>query len=135
VLIPAAAVTVTTANIRDRRSFGPVQAPGIFTSVDEVPLIPVAGVQIAPGLPLRRPRTKRPCLCQLPRRIVLATRIRWGYRQTATPTTGNYVFAICDATGRPIVNTGSVAYAGIANSDNRRSEAIAARRSRPGCIG
>jgi hypothetical protein len=56
----------------------------------------------------------------------LATRIRWGYRQTATPTTGNYVFAICDASGRPIVNTGSVAYAGIANSDNRRSETIAA---------
>jgi hypothetical protein len=126
VLIPATAVTVTTANIRDRRSFGPVQAPGIFTAADEVPMIPVPGVQVSAAAAPATTAHQAAVLCQLPRRIVGATRIRWGYRQTATPTTGNYVFAICDASGRPIVNTGSVGYAGALNTNQQRSEVIAA---------
>jgi hypothetical protein len=132
VLIPAASASVTTANIRDRRPFGAIAGavPPIFSAVDAVAFQPVPGVQVAPGAFLGATAAQAAVAAWLPRRIVGATRIRWGYRQTATPTTGNYVgarrFAIVDSSGRPIVNTGSVAYAGIANSDNRRSETIAA---------
>jgi hypothetical protein len=51
----------------------------------------------------------------LPRSIT-ATRIRWKYAQGATPIAGNYVIAIYDPSGRKLVDTGSVAFAGAADT-------------------
>jgi hypothetical protein len=62
----------------------------------------------------------------LPRRIVGATKIRWKYRNGGTPLAGNYVLAIFDASGREVVDTGSVAFTGAASSFQERSETIAA---------
>jgi hypothetical protein len=65
-------------------------------------------------------------LMYLPRRIVSATRIRWRYVQGGTANTGNYVIAIYDASGRLIVDTGSVAFTGAANTLQARTETITA---------
>jgi len=132
VLIPATATTVTTANIRDRRPFGPLVCPPTFSAVDMVPLIPVPGVPLAAGALLGATNSQAAVLCSLPRRILGATKIRWGYKQTVTPTTGTYNIAICDASGRPIQASGAQAFTGAASADVQRSEAIASSDWEPG---
>jgi hypothetical protein len=126
ILIPAAAATVTTANIRDRRPLGPAVAPPLFSAVDAVQMQPLLGYQVGVGAFLGVTNAQAAAAMYLPRRIVLATRVRWGYKQTATPTTGSWNIAICDASGRPIVATGATAFSGIANANVQGSTAITA---------
>jgi hypothetical protein len=127
VLIPAGSTTITAAQIRDRRQFGPIAAAPTFgTPVDMVPFSPGTGGTPTAGT-LGASETYSAAAVYLPRRIVGATRLRWAYRQTATPTTGNYRLKICDTSGHAIADTGSVAYTGAANTNQVRSETITAQ--------
>lgn len=135
--ITAGLGSILAANIRDRRPLYSQLIPPLLTTVDMVPF----QLPIPNHPPLSSSGTYNPNQTSgsshdlrqaagafyLPRRIVSATRIRWGYMQWATTAiTGNYVLAIFDASGRKIVDTGSVALVGAAGSLQERSETISA---------
>lgn len=128
VLVAAADTSITNSEIRDRRPFVHGVIPPLLTDVDMVPMRPAVGVQrlLSGALSSSTDLAQGAVLCVLPRRIIAATRIRWKYKQGATALTGNYNIGIYDASGRAIVNTGSVAFTGAANSLQARSETITA---------
>jgi len=135
VLVPAASSSVTNANIRDRRPF--VQGlPPVLTDVDQVGFLPVAGVLAYPAVPnisTTHDLAQAAAACYLPRRIASATRIRWRYQQdSGSALTGNYVIFICDASGRKLIDTGSVALTGATSTMQARSETITATTFEPG---
>lgn len=131
VLVANGAVSILDASIRSRRPFGKLVVPPLvgFADVDQVPMLPVYQPQtdlgngfLAANVDLRQAAA----LHWLPKRIVNATRIRWEYVQGGTATTGNYIFAIYDASGRQVAATASTAFAGAANARNARSEPLLA---------
>lgn len=130
-LIPNGDTTVGDAEIRDRRPFAPRGVlPPLLTDMDAVQF------EAAPGLNVIATTgwshsvhdlLQTAALMYLPRRIVAATRIRFRYGQNATTAlTGNYVISIFDASGRKIVDTGTVAATGATGSYQERSETITA---------
>jgi hypothetical protein len=126
VLVAAADTAISNSEIRDRR---PVAAgtPTIKTAVDMVPLLPAPGVAVEPlGVILSPTGTQVAMLVQVPRKIVGATRIRWSYKQGATASVNTYVLGLYDASGRKIVDTGSLTFTGAANSVQRQAEVITA---------
>jgi len=134
VLVAAAVGTILTAAIRDRRR---------VCNVGTVPWLGSTGTQVDmvffepnPGVPLNSAATlsqasghalnQAAALMWLPRRIVGATRLRWRYFQGATAIAVNWNIGIYDASGRTIVETGAVAFAGAANAATEVSAAISA---------
>lgn len=143
VLVPAGAASITNATIRDRRQLQAGSVPPLLTLIDQVAFVPVMQALVwgsfAGATQWSVPMAGAADLAQtaaamtLPRRIVGATRIRWKYlQQNTTALTGNYVIGIYDASGRKIVDTGSVAFAGAANGLQSRSETISATTFEPG---
>lgn len=132
VLVPASATTIPTANIRDRRPMGTQGATPMARSFNElIPLVDAAplyphpfSIVYAANFATSHTTYQVAAAVWLPRRIV-ATKIRWSYLQGATALTGNYNFAIFDASGVLVVATGSIAFAGAANSYNIRADGIA----------
>lgn len=136
VLVGAAAVSIPTANIRDRRSIGTQgtlpfvpSVGGTGIAVDAVVpsylpgLIPTNNLQVVVG----SSTFQIAAALWLPRRIVNATRLRWKYTQAAgTAMTGNYNIGLYDASMRRIVETGVQAFAGAISTFQPRSEVIAA---------
>lgn len=107
-----------------------LEIPQLLTAVDMVPLIFVGVredlflVNNGGGHGTGR---QAAALVYLPRRIVGATKIRWKYHQDAsTAWVGNYALGLFDRAGTKIVDTGSVAAAGAADSYQVRAENIAA---------
>lgn len=133
VLVPATSTTVVDANIRDRRPVGVAGAiPPLLTDLDAVSFMPAVGTQFTTMDHTIHDLNQASALMRLSRRIASATRIRWRYIQGGTPITGNYVIAIYDASGRKIIDTGTVAFTGAANSSQIRSETITATTFEPG---
>ena len=137
VIVANGETTIDAVDIRDRRPFpcaGTI--PPLLTDVDMVMFRPADGLAVVRNLVSYTHDTldthQAAALMYLPRRIVGATRIRWTYSQNATANTGSYVLAIFDASGRRIVDTGSVAFTGAASSWQERSETIAATTFEPG---
>lgn len=130
VLVPAGSSTVTNANIRDRRPYID-GVPTPFTDVEMVGFEPIAGMGISINeLP---PDNQQAAIAmRLPRGITGATRIRWKYVQGSTASTGNYAIGIYDASGRKIVDTGTVAYTGSLGTSQLRTETITATTFEPG---
>jgi hypothetical protein len=127
VLVPAAATSILTAQIRDRRPYFLTSvSTGIFSAIDQVspepnPAIPTGLQTLTAGANDNRVGAIQ---CWLPRRI-LAARIRWSYRQGATAAATNYQFYLADASGRYIANTAATAFSGAATSQSQRNEALA----------
>lgn len=117
-LVGAAATTILTAQIQDRRGypFAGVN-PSVFSVADQVIPESTGGIQsIVTGVVAGTSDNRSAAmLCWIPRRI-LAARIRWKYRQGATAATSNYQWFILDASGRPIANTAATAFAGAASN-------------------
>jgi hypothetical protein len=130
VLVAATDTSISNAEIRDRRAFSaPGTVPSLLTAVDMViptSPMPVADWDSGNDLGTAHDLQQAATLIYLPRRIASATRIRWKYVTNATPLTGNYVLALFDATGRKIIDTGSVAMTGGATTVQARSETITA---------
>ena len=131
-VLPGTPAVLAGENIRDRRSFCYPIVPPLLTNVDAVPLIPLLpGVRSTIGSIVHGSHdTKQAAVaCYLPRRIVGATKIRWKYAQAGAddegPLAGNYTLAIFDASGREIVDTGSVAWVGAEDTLQVRTETIA----------
>jgi hypothetical protein len=139
VLVAAADASISDAEIRDRRVFSaPGVVPPLLTDVDMVAFQPFLGLtlsddasdMIETGV---HTNDQAACLMYLPRRIAAATRIRWRYRHSSgTPASGNYVIGIYDASGRKLIDTGSVAFTGAAGTIQQRSETITATTFEPG---
>jgi len=133
ILVTNGAVSIVTADIRDRRAF-PLAGvvPPLLTDVDQVAFLPIPGapvlgnVSVTPAGGAPNDNTQAAVLMFLPRRIVGATRIRWKYTQTGTAAATNYVFSIADASGRVIISTAATAFTGALNTIQVRSETIAA---------
>jgi hypothetical protein len=129
VLVGAAVSSIVDANIRGRRPFAiPSVIPPILTDVDMV-CFQAAGGQAVGGITnisVGFDNFQSAILMYLPRRIVAATKIRWRYGNASPAATSNYVFAIFDASGRKIIDTGAIAFAGGANTFQERSETITA---------
>jgi hypothetical protein len=135
ILVANGAVSIATADIRDRRMFPLWTVPPLTTDVDQVgfvcPHTEIGQQNISNN---SHDLAQAAVLVYLPRRIVNATRIRWKYRQDAvTANTGNYNLGVYDASGRQIVATGAVAFAGAINTYQVRSEAITATTFEAGC--
>ncbi len=132
VVVATGAVSIVDANIRSRRSFARPLIPPLvgLTDTDMVPMIPAPGLRISDAaIAANSVLTgwQAAALHQLPRRIVGATKLRWRYGQPAgTAYTGNYIFAIFDASGRQVAATASTAFAGAVNTVQVRSEALTA---------
>lgn len=130
VLVPAGAPAVLKAeNIRDRRAFCYVIVPPLLTDVDMVPFLPlhIGFSSAATSWASSQDLHQGAVAFYLPRRIVGATKLRFKYTQSGGESlTGSYVIAIFDASGRKIVDTGAVAFAGGVNSFQVRAETIAA---------
>lgn len=126
ILVGAAATNIVNADIRDRRSFAALIVPPLLTKADIVPLIPVgpAGALSATGGPIAS--NQQAYAVYLPRRIVSATRIRWAAASSVASST--IMFALYDASGRKIIDTGSVSAA----VTGRQSTAITATTLEPG---
>lgn len=151
VLIDAAAATIVTAKIRDRRAFAIWGAPpapanssgaALGTGVDLVQFQAVEGMAHGTAVafvPTTHDSQQIAALMYLPRRIVGATRIRFTYQQGATPATSNYNIGIFDASGRQVVASGATAFAGGANARTAASLTITATTFEAGwyyvCIG
>ena len=130
-VLPGTPAVLAGENIRDRRSFCYPIVPPLLTNVDAVPLIPLLpGVRSTIGSIVHGSHdTKQAAVaCYLPRRIVGATKIRWKYAQAGAddeePLAGR-TLAIFDASGREIVDTGSVAWVGAEHMLQVRTETIA----------
>jgi len=119
VLVGAAATSLTAAEIRDRRRFiqrGTVPPIlGAITAVGLEPVPPLIGDRVALSHALHDGKQAAVAMF-LPRRQTALTRFRWRYAQGATALTGNYVLALYDSMGRLLGDTGSVAFAGAANT-------------------
>jgi hypothetical protein len=132
VLVPAGAPAVLKAEaIRDRRPFCYPIVPPLLTDVDMVPLVPLAGDRGRQTVSHGAHDTMQAAVAVvLHRRIVNATKIRWRYRQATgneeggEVLTGQYVLTLFDASGRKIVDTGSVAAIGAKESIQTRLESI-----------
>jgi len=137
VLVGAGASTIVNADIRDRR---PVAAIGNgllpqLTALDVVPLrfLPALPVVESASISHASHDTRQvACAVWLPRKITGATRVRWAYTHGGTAITGNYVLALFDASGRKIIDTGTVAFTGSLNTTQNRSEVISATTFEPG---
>lgn len=124
VLVPTGATTINASDIRDRRCFATLGTiPPLLTDVDIVSMIPHPSLSLAGlGTPASgyahasHDLNQVAALYYLPRRITSATRIRWKYAQLATAAVGNWNIGIYDASGRKIIETGAIAFAGAANS-------------------
>lgn len=130
VIVANGETTIDAVDIRDRRPFALAGViPPLLTDVDMVAFVaPNAIITTgATAVHASHDLFQSAVLMYLPRRIVGATRIRWKYAQNSgTAMAGNYVLALFDASGRGIVNTGTVAWAGAVNTWQVRSETIAA---------
>lgn len=131
VLVPALSTSVTNANIRDRRPFL-AGVPPLLTDVDMVALTPFPSMVSSGSVGNPSDLAQSAALMYLSRRIASATRIRWRYTQGGTAATGNYVLSIFDASGRKIIDTGSVALTGATGTIQQRSETITATTFEPG---
>lgn len=125
VLVGAAAASILTANIRDRRRGAVIGTQGFNTVLttgttrDEVFLEPVQALGSIGAIaltPTTHDNQQVAILCRLNRRIVGATRIRFKYRQGATQATSNYNIGIADLSGRVLVSSGATAFTGAANA-------------------
>lgn len=128
VLVAAADTSITTAEIRTRRPFAVPLVPPLLTDVDMVTM-QATGQAIQFNTVMSHALhdlMQSAALFTLPRRIVGATRVRWRYHQDSPAAAGNWVIGIADASGRLIVNTGSVAFTGANSSYQEVSAAIAA---------
>lgn len=131
VVVANGAASITDANIRSRRTFAKPLIPPLvgLTDVDQVPLVPAAGLAVISNAALSVSHTtlQTAILVTIPRRIVGATKLRWRYAQnSAAAMTGNYIFAIYDASGRAVAATSSTAFTGATSSIQVRSEALTA---------
>jgi hypothetical protein len=133
VLVAATDTAISNAEIRDRRAFVS-GVPSILTAVDMVaptsplPLSVTLDSSTTTGdITFTNHDTDQVAgLIYIPRRIASATRLRWKYVQGATALAGSYVFAVFDASGRKIIDTGSVAFAGAINTWRSESVTITA---------
>jgi hypothetical protein len=132
VLVAATDTAISDSEIRDRRAFV-AGIPPLLTKVDMAALNAPWAAFVSDAGGTLTDLSQTAVLVQLSRRIVGATRIRWQYIQDgATALTGNYVLGIYDASGRKIIDTGSVALTGAASSAQARSETISATTFEPG---
>lgn len=128
ILVPANATQILTAQIRDRRAyFMPSVPTGILSAIDTVTPEPSPGIStglqtITAGSTDNRSAA---ILMWLPRRI-LAARIRWSYKQGATPAATVYNWFLGDASGRFVGLTANQNFTGGANSLQARNEALTA---------
>lgn len=129
IVVGAAVVTITTANIRDRRSIQSSGAPSTSPSA------PVDGVsfQSFPQMVVSVGQASTTftgaqyfTLVWLPRRVASATFLRWAYLHSAVACVGSYNIGIYDCSGRLIVSTGAINFTGAANSLQHRQDTIAA---------
>jgi hypothetical protein len=120
VVVASGAASIVNANIRSRRQFSSMCTPPLLTDVDAVPLVPHPGLAVlnpAAQVHASHDLYQVAYAAYLPRRIESATRVKWRYVQNAaTATTGNWIIAIYDASGRFIVGTASTAFAGAAST-------------------
>lgn len=131
IVVANGAASIVDANIRTRRTFSKKAIPPLLgiNDIDCVAFEPAPGLLLGGQSVIHASHDlfQSAALVYLPRRVVGATRLRWKYGQEGTTAlTGNYVLAICDASGRPIVNTGSVAFTGAINTYQIRGETFAA---------
>lgn len=138
VLVGAGVTSITNANIRDRRPFQ-AAIPPLLTDVDMVAFVPPPVLEVHQAGSVvtithaLNDLFQAAALMWLPRRIVAATRIRWRYQQGNTNAmVGNYVLGIYDASGRKIIDTGAVAWAGAADTFQSASVTITATTFEPG---
>lgn len=128
--------TITATEIRDRRPWalrGSIPSLLGAAAIDMVVFEPAVQASDAQATAVDVDLYQSAALMYLPRRIAAATRLRWRYRFTGgTTVTGSYNIGIYDASGRKIVETGSVAFTGAADAVNQRSETIAATTFEPG---
>lgn len=124
VLVPAGAGSSASFTYRDRRPFaGYGMVPPLISAVEMVPMI-YRGMVVDPASYVSAMNNfQMEAVAYLPQRIV-ATKIRWTYLHAGTAQTGNYNIGIYDSSGRKIVETGSVAITGSANTRIVRSETI-----------
>lgn len=118
VLVANGATSLTSTEIRDRRRF-------VLRSTIPPLLTAITAFGLEPAPPLHGERCEviaaddlkqAAALMFLPRRATSLTRFRWKYAQSATALTGSYVLALYDSMGYLIDDTGSVAFAGAANT-------------------
>lgn len=132
VLVPAAATQILTANLRERRPvgikgclpFAPMLSPAL-PPIDQALLEPNPLMSITTTGTLAAAQTNFQVAASvfLSRRTI-ATKLRWQYVQGGSALTGNYIFAIFDASGQLIVTSSVTALAGAANSFQQRNETI-----------
>jgi hypothetical protein len=122
VVVANGAATIVDANIRSRRTFSKPLVPPLvgLTDTDQVPMMPFPGLVVGNSNAVFTTvlnNFQSAALHILPRRIVGATKLRWRYGQAATTAyTGNYIFAIYDASGRLVAATASTAIGGAINT-------------------
>lgn len=136
VLVPAGAANGSTFSYRDRRPYGKPIIPRALTGgspFDTASPQFLEAIESLQGTAIAVAATnyQSAAAVWLPNAIT-ATKIRWSYQQGATAATGNYNIGIYDASGRKIVETGSVAFAGAANSTQLRTETISSTRFEAG---
>lgn len=126
-LIPANATSILTIQIRDARGF-PIQgvSSALFSAVDQVIPVPADGIQDGVYTATAGTNDNRTgmMLVWVPRRI-LAARIRWKYRNGATPATSTYRWGLASASGRVIALTASIALGGSASAGRAQSDPFA----------
>lgn len=122
VLVPAAAVSLVSGNVRDRRLFSSDGIiPPLLQNIDAVVINPP--MSAASALLASATDLTSIGLCTVPSRIS-PTKLRWQYRQPGTAQTYNYTHALFDSSGRKIWDIGTQAFTGIANSIQSRSETL-----------
>lgn len=135
VLVPAAGVSILTAQIQDRRGLASPDVASnaggvILSGLEMVSLIPHTLAQTSQGggtqISTTSGTNQYGYLAYLPKRIRAANRLRWRYQQGPTALTGNYNIGIYEPGGRLIVSTGVQAFAGAAVSYQARAEVLTA---------
>jgi hypothetical protein len=113
VLVPAGAVVVASANVRDRRS---IQSPGASTPLAPIDVVtpllhPAMIANYASGLQPSQTGLQLGVRYWLPRRV-LANVVRWKYScPTGSPAVGAWNIGIYDESLRKLAETGSQAWA------------------------
>lgn len=127
VLVPVGAGSAAAFTYRNRRPLAMMgHVPLRVTTNDQTYMIPFGTNELANFIPASFQNSQRWALMYLPRRVTAATRIRWLYKQSATTAlSGQYNIGIYDASGRLIVATGAVSFAGIVSTFQARAETIA----------
>lgn len=131
VLVPAAAASSASFTYRDRRAYANPVIPRSMSSYDGVAMAYQHEQTGSVSIAVAATNYQGASLAYLSRPIT-ATRLRWTYSQGSTAATGNYVIAIYDASGRRIVDTGSIAFTGASNTRQPRAETISSTRFEPG---